>query len=63
MELIRQAAEKRVDTQKNNFEGYGPEQLKLIEKHVLRESDPYVLFVISKDAETVKAEFVKGLYQ
>ena len=63
MELICRAMEKRADTQKNNFEGYGPEQLKLIEKHVLRESDPYVLFVISKDAETVKAEFVKGLYQ
>ena len=63
MELIRQAAEKRAETQRNNFEGYGPEQLKLIEKYVLRESEPYVLFVISKDAEAVKAEFVKGLYR
>ena len=63
MELIRQAAEKRTETQRNNFEGYGPEQLKLIEKYVLRESEPYVLFVISEDAEAVKAEFVKGLYR
>ena len=63
MELIRQAAEKRVDTQKNNFEGYGPEQLKLIEKYVLREAEPYVLFVISEDAESIKEEFVKGMYQ
>ena len=29
---ILDAIEKRVETQKNNFEGYGPEQLKLIEK-------------------------------
>lgn len=63
MDLVRQAAEKRVQTQQNNFEGYGPEQLKLIEKYVLREAEPYVLFVISKDAELIKAEFVKGMYR
>lgn len=63
MELVHQAAEKRAQTQQNNFEGYGPEQLKLIEKYVLWESDPYLLFVISKDAEAAKAEFVKGLYR
>jgi len=60
---IRQAVEKRVEVQKNNFEGYGPEQLKLIEKYVLRESDPYLLFVISEDAEAAKSGFVRGLYQ
>ena len=41
----------------------GQMELKLIEKYVLRESEPYVLFVISEDAEAVKAEFVKGLYR
>lgn len=60
---ICQAIEKRVEIQKNNFEGYGPEQVQLIEKHVIRESDPYVLFVISENAESVKAEFVKGLHE
>ena len=60
---LREAVEKRVETQKNHFEGYGPEQLKLIEKHVIRESEPYLLFVISENAEAVKAEFVKGLYE
>ena len=59
---IRQAIEKRVETQKNNFEGYGPEQLKLIEGYVLWESDPYLLFVISENAEAAKSGFVKGLY-
>lgn len=63
MELVHQAMEKRAETQKNNFEGYGPEQVQLIEKYVLRESDPYLLFVISRDAESIKAEFVKGLYR
>ena len=63
MEYVRQAAEKRAETQKSNFEGYGPEQVQLIEKYVLRESEPYILFVISKDAEVIKAEFVKGLYR
>lgn len=60
---ICQAVEKRVDTQKNNFEGYGPEQVQLIEKYVIRESDPYVLFVISENAESVKTGFVKGLHE
>ena len=60
---IRQAIEKRVETQKNNFEGYGPEQLKLIEGYVLWESDPYLLFVISENAEAAKSGFVKGLYE
>ena len=60
---LREAVEKRVETQKNHFEGYGPEQLKLIDKHVIRESEPYLLFVISENAEAVKAEFVKGLYE
>ena len=60
---ICQAIEKRVETQKNNFEGYGPEQVQLIEKYVMRESDPFVLFVISENAEAVKAGFVKGLHE
>ena len=60
---IRQAVEKRVETQRNHFEGYGPEQLKLIEKYVIWESDPYLLFVISENAEAVKEGFVKGLYE
>ncbi len=59
---IRQAVEKRVEVQKHNFEGYGPEQLSLIEKYVLRDSDPYLLFVISEDAEEAKSGFVRGLY-
>lgn len=62
IDQIRQAVERRVEVQKNNFEGYGPEQLKLIEKYVLQEADPYLLFVISEDAEAAKSGFVRGLY-
>lgn len=62
VEPVRKAAQDRADTQKNNFEGYGPEQVQLIEKSVLKEEDPYVLFVISKDANQAKAAFLKELY-
>ena len=55
------AAEKRIEIQKKNFEGYGPEQLQLIEKNVLRVEEPYLLFVISEDSEAVKAAFLKSL--
>lgn len=61
-EQVEQAAAERADAQKNNFEGYGPEQVQLIEKSVLRVESPYVLFVISENAEQVKDAFVRGMY-
>ncbi len=55
------AAEKRIEIQKKNFEGYGPKQLQLIAKNVLRVEGPYMLFVISEDSETVKTAFLRSL--
>ena len=54
-----QAAEKRAEVQKDNFEGYSPEQVHLIEKSVILERDTYLLFVISDQAEEVKDSFQK----
>ena len=34
---VRLAAEKRAETQKNNFEGYGPEQVQLLDNCVIQE--------------------------
>ena len=58
---VRLAAEKRAETQKNNFEGYGPEQVQLLDNCVIQEEDPYVLFVVSERAQEVKTAFLKGL--
>lgn len=55
------AVEKRIEIQKKNFEGYGPEQLQLIEKNVLRAEGIYMLFVISENSEAVKAAFLRSL--
>ena len=46
-ELVRQAAEKRVDTQKQSFEGYGPEQVQLLNDSVIQVEDTYVLFAVT----------------
>ena len=58
---VRLAAEKRAEPQKNNFEGYGPEQVQLLDNCVIQEEDPYVLFVVSERAQEVKTAFLKGL--
>lgn len=61
-ELVRQAAEKRVDTQKQSFEGYGPEQVQLLNDSVIQVEDTYVLFAVTDQAQEVKDVFLKALY-
>ena len=61
-ELVRQAAEKRVDTQKQSFEGYGPEQVQQLNDSVIQVEDTYVLFAVTDQAREVKDVFLKALY-
>ncbi len=55
--LAAEAAGKRLETQKNNFDGYGARQLQLLEKGVLEERGSYLLFVVSENSEAVRAAF------
>lgn len=61
-EQVRQAAQARVDTQIQNFEGYGPEQVQLLRENVTEVRNTYVLFVVSKQAGEVKDAFMETLY-
>ena len=47
--------------QLDNFEGYGAEQVKLLDASIIKTKGTYVLFVISPKAETVEKAFTKSL--
>ena len=60
-EQVQAAMEKRLATQKNNFDGYGTNQYSILEKSVIDMQGNYAMFVVSeKTAPTVKA-FEKSL--
>ena len=59
-EQVRQAAEARVETQKKNFEGYGPEQVQLLDDSVIRTKGTCVLFVVSAQARQAEDAFEKA---
>lgn len=50
-ETVRQAAEKRIEQQKESVKTYNPKELKRLEQAVLRVEGRYVLVVISSDPE------------
>lgn len=47
----------RIDSQTVNFKDYLPEEYYLIEKHVLKVRDNYIIFAISDDAEKIEKIF------
>ena len=61
-EQVREALEARRDTQIQNFEGYGPEQVRLLEDSIVEVRGVYVLFVVSEQAREVKDAFLSVLY-
>ena len=61
-EQVREALEARRNTQIQNFEGYGPEQVRLLEDSIMEVRGVYVLFVVSEQAREVKDAFLSVLY-
>ena len=61
-EQVREALEARRNTQIQNFEGYGPEQVRLLEDSIMEVRGVYVLFVVSEQAREVKDAFLGVLY-
>ena len=61
-ETVLAAVEKRLQTQKSAFDGYGPEQYSLLENHaVIAPRGNYVLFVVSDSADAAKTAFGNAL--
>lgn len=60
---VEEAVEKRAETQHENFEGYAPEQVQMIENRALKMSGSYLLFHIGEEPQEVQKEFMECLYR
>ncbi|MEF2805832.1 MAG: DUF4358 domain-containing protein [Massilistercora timonensis] len=60
-EPVTEAAQKRLDTQKESFEGYGVEQTKLLNDAVLESKGDYVILIVSGKAQAGDEAFKKSL--
>lgn len=58
---IESAVQARLDKQLESFEGYGPEQCKLLEDHVLDVQGNYILFVVDANAKAADKAFQDSL--
>lgn len=61
IEAVSQAAQKRLDTQTESFEGYGAEQTKLLKSAILESRGSYVFLAVGKDADKAYTVFKKSL--
>lgn len=60
-ETVVQAAQARLDTQMNTFEGYGVEQVALLEKAVIEVQGNYILFVVNDNVSQAQQAFLDAL--
>lgn len=60
-EEIKAAAEKRIATQMDSFEGYGITQYEMLEAHVLEIQGNYILLVVAADPAPVRQAFLGAL--
>lgn len=61
MQHVRDAVQKRIENRKNDFEGYAPEQVKLLEQAQLSVRGKYLFLAIAPKAEAYKDAFAKSL--
>jgi len=61
VESVKEKLSKRVEEQGKSFKDYLPDEYFLIEKHVLKTKDNYVLLAISKDADKIESAFDEAL--
>ena len=58
---VREAVEKRLATQKKNFDGYGTYQYGMLSDAVIDVKGNYILFISSKNPDEIDAAFKKSL--
>lgn len=63
LDEAEQAAERRAQIQMENFEGYGPEQVQLVENRTLKVTGTYLIFAVGEHAEDAKEAFTEVLYR
>ena len=58
---IREAVERRIEQRRNDFDGYAPEQVQLLENAQVLVRGRFVFMAVSPDAEQYRTAFVKSL--
>nr|WP_304973942.1 DUF4358 domain-containing protein [uncultured Schaedlerella sp.] len=58
---VRDAIEERLESRKNTFEGYAPEQAQLIREAQIQVRGRFLFLAVSPEAETLAAAFTKSL--
>lgn len=61
IEIIEDSIDDRVNKQIENFNGYGVEQVALLENYEIKVKDKYIFYVVSKDAENIKELFKESI--
>lgn len=60
-EEVQLAIEERLDTQLKSFEGYGAEQVALLNKHVLSVEGNYIFYMVGENAQEAQKAFLESL--
>ncbi len=60
-DAVEEAINKRLQTQKNSFEGYGAEQTALLQDHILDVQGNYILYVVNANASRADEAFRNSL--
>ncbi len=58
---VEEAIDKRIENRRNDFEGYLPEQVLLLDDAIVTIRGNYIFLVISEDAEAYQQAFIQGL--
>lgn len=58
---VRDAVNERLESRKNAFEGYAPEQVQLLEEAQFLVRGKYIFLAVSQDADTYRDVFAKSL--
>ncbi|MCF0132648.1 MAG: DUF4358 domain-containing protein [Blautia sp.] len=58
---VEASIESRLATQKKSFDGYGAEQTKLLNDHMLVIEGNYILYMVGENQEPVRKAFLKSL--
>ncbi|MCR5292547.1 MAG: DUF4358 domain-containing protein [Eubacterium sp.] len=60
-ETVKKAMEARVDSQKNVFEGYAPDQVAMLEKAKVDVEGNYILMVSAENPDEIVSDFLKAI--
>lgn len=61
MDMVASAVEKRLETQKERFDGYGAEQMELLSGAIMKIQGDILFFAVSSSSEKIEQAFVNAL--